>query len=73
MRHTKIRDDEGYWQQIEGFIAEHSDAKFSHGICPECMEKLYPDEYQAIKSGKAQQALSADPRTERLKANVGRM
>jgi len=38
----KIRDDQGYWKQIEGYISEHSDAVFSHGICPECMEKLYP-------------------------------
>jgi len=38
----KIRDDEGYWQQIEAYIQEHSDAEFTHGICPECIEKLYP-------------------------------
>ena len=39
----KIRDDEGYWQQIEKYIQERSDAKFSHGICPECARKFYPD------------------------------
>ncbi len=39
----KIRDDSGYWNQIESFIHEHSEAEFSHGICPECMRKLYPD------------------------------
>lgn len=39
----RIRNDEGYWQQIESFIREHSQAEFSHGICPECMEKLYPE------------------------------
>ena len=38
----KIRDDQGYWQQIEIYIRDHSEAEFSHGICPECMEKLYP-------------------------------
>jgi PAS domain S-box-containing protein len=38
----KIRDDDGYWQRIEQYISEHSEAHFSHGICPECMEKLYP-------------------------------
>jgi uncharacterized small protein (DUF1192 family) len=38
----KIRDDEGYWQQIEQYIQERSDAQFSHSICPECAEKLYP-------------------------------
>ena len=39
----KIRDDRGYWNQIESYIHEHSDADFSHGICPDCMKKLYPD------------------------------
>lgn len=39
----KIRDDKGYWQKLETFVHEHSDAEFSHSICPECMEKLYPD------------------------------
>jgi len=39
----KIRDDSGYWEQIEGYISERSDAQFSHGICPECMKKLYPE------------------------------
>ena len=38
----KIRDDKGYWNQIETYIQEHSEAAFSHGICPQCVEKLYP-------------------------------
>ena len=38
-----IRDDKGYWNQIESYIKEHSDADFSHSICPECAKKLYPD------------------------------
>jgi hypothetical protein len=37
----KIRDDKGYWNQLEAFIQEHSEAEFSHGICPDCMKKLY--------------------------------
>ena len=41
----KIRDDQGYWNQIEAYISEHSEAEFSHGICPKCSEKLYPDLY----------------------------
>jgi hypothetical protein len=41
----KIRDDKGYWNQIEVYISEHSEAEFSHGICPECAQKLYPDIY----------------------------
>lgn len=39
----KIRDENGNWHAIESFISEKSDAKFSHGVCPECAEKLYPD------------------------------
>jgi transcriptional regulator with GAF, ATPase, and Fis domain len=39
----KIRDDAGYWQRVEAYIQSHSEAKFSHGICPECREKFYPD------------------------------
>ncbi|MBW1849410.1 MAG: PAS domain-containing protein [Deltaproteobacteria bacterium] len=38
----KIRDDKGYWNQIESYIRDHSEAEFSHGICPECAKKLYP-------------------------------
>lgn len=37
----KIRDDKGYWTQIEAYISEHSEAEFSHGICPDCATKLY--------------------------------
>lgn len=39
----KIRDDKGYWSQIEKYIRDHSDVEFSHSICPECVKKLYPD------------------------------
>ncbi|MDZ7666119.1 MAG: MASE3 domain-containing protein [Desulfotignum sp.] len=39
----KIRDDRGYWNQLEDYIHEHSDVKFSHGICRECAKKHYPD------------------------------
>jgi hypothetical protein len=39
----KIRDDKGYWNQIEAYIQEHSDALFSHSICKECAKKHYPD------------------------------
>jgi len=42
----KIRDDSGYWTRIEAYIEEHSDAQFSHGICPECAKKLYPSYYK---------------------------
>lgn len=39
----KIRDDQGYWKQLEAYISDHSEAEFSHGICPECISRLYPD------------------------------
>ena len=39
----KIRDDKGYWSQIEAYIHNHSDVEFSHSICPECAKKHYPD------------------------------
>ena len=41
----KIRDDKGYWKQVEQYIHEHSEAEFSHGICPDCSKKLYPELY----------------------------
>jgi PAS domain S-box-containing protein len=37
----KIRDDKGYWTQLEAYIRDHSEAEFSHSICPECKEKIY--------------------------------
>jgi hypothetical protein len=39
----KIRNDEGYWDQIESYIRDHSEAVFSHSICRECADKYYPD------------------------------
>lgn len=44
----KIRDDHGYWNQLESFIREHSDAEFTHGICPSCARQLYPEEYKRM-------------------------
>ena len=41
----KIRDDTGYWQQVESYIQKHSNAEFSHSICPECSHRLYPELY----------------------------
>jgi len=39
----KIRDDKGYWNQIEAYIRDHSEAEFSHSICQECVKTYYPD------------------------------
>ena len=45
----KIRDDTGYWRQIEEYISEHSNALFSHGLCPECSRKLYPEFHDELQ------------------------
>jgi len=45
----KIRDDKGYWNQIETYIRNHTQAKFSHGICPDCARKLYPEFYERVE------------------------
>jgi len=42
----KIRDDRGYWNQIETYIKDRSEAEFTHGICPECAQRLYPQDYE---------------------------
>ena len=51
----KIRDDKGYWSQIECYLQKHSKAEFSHGICPECSDKLYggQDWYIEMKNKKS--------------------
>jgi hypothetical protein len=41
----KIRDDTGYWHQVEEYISQHSEAEFTHGLCPDCLKKLYPEFY----------------------------
>jgi len=41
----KIRDDQGYWNQVEEYVRDHSEAEFSHSICPDCMKNLYPEFY----------------------------
>ncbi len=46
----KIRDDKGYWNQIEEYIRDRSEAEFSHGICPECSQKLYPEFQEQAKT-----------------------
>lgn len=47
----KIRDDRGYWNQVEVYFRDHSEAEFTHSICPDCMKKLYPGYYK--KGGKS--------------------
>ena len=47
----KIRDDNGFWDEIEHYIASHSQAEFSHSICPDCEEELYPEFSKRRDSG----------------------
>jgi ligand-binding sensor domain-containing protein len=53
----KIRDDGGAWHQIESYVREHSEATFTHGICPTCLETLHPEAARRIKERKANQPL----------------
>jgi len=46
----KIRDDRNYWQQVEGYISDHSEAQFSHGICPECYARYVQPELDLLQS-----------------------
>ncbi len=48
----KVRDDKGYWKQVEHYIAEHTEAEFTHGICPDCLKKLEPELYEKIAGQK---------------------
>ena len=50
----KIRNDQNYWQQVDTYVAEHSEAQFTHGICPECRDKIVKPELER---------LNADPQT----------
>ena len=45
-----IRDDDGYWQQVEVYIQQHTKAEFSHSICPKCAHQLYPSLFSEVKA-----------------------
>jgi PAS domain S-box-containing protein len=47
----KIRDDRGYWQKLETFVRDHSEAEFSHSICPDCLKQLYPQFVSHVTDG----------------------
>jgi sigma-B regulation protein RsbU (phosphoserine phosphatase) len=47
----KIRDDQNYWRQVEGYIAEHSEAQFTHAICPTCRENIVEPELEQLRTG----------------------
>ena len=44
----RIRDAEGKWANVEDYVRRHTDAEFSHGVCPECFEVLYPDHMDLV-------------------------
>jgi len=46
----KIRDDQGYWEQVEAYVSRHTEAQFSHSICPKCIQKLYPEFMDELES-----------------------
>jgi PAS domain S-box-containing protein len=48
----KIRDDQGYWQNVEEYVKQHTEAEFSHGICPDCIAKLYPELHERMQKKK---------------------
>ena len=52
----KIRDDDGYWRMVEHYLTDHSEAEFSHGICPECGKQLYGDLYVDEGEGESPEA-----------------
>jgi hypothetical protein len=45
----KIRDDKGYWEQVETYVSHHTGATFTHSLCPECLKELYPEQYEKLK------------------------
>lgn len=47
-----IRNDKGYWEELEEYIRKHSEADFSHGLCPDCIKKLYPEEYERMQANR---------------------
>lgn len=57
----RIRDDEGYWEQLDIYVRDHSEAEFTHGICPDCIRTLYPEEATDILAAMEDDA-PAEPR-----------
>jgi AmiR/NasT family two-component response regulator len=57
----KIRDDRGYWRQVEQYVSEHSEATFTHGICPSCCQKLYPELYDQMRANGMERTPQTDP------------
>lgn len=45
-----IRNDKGYWEELEEYVRKHTEADFSHGLCPDCIKRLYPEEYEKMQA-----------------------
>ncbi len=56
----KIRNDEGFYQQVDVYFHEHSDLMFSHGLCPECRDELYPQYARAMAKREAQRKAAGE-------------
>jgi CheY-like chemotaxis protein len=56
----KIRDDRNYWQQVEEYVSAHSDAQFSHGICPDCYDRVLGPEIRAMREARGTRAPEVD-------------
>ncbi|MBT3292349.1 MAG: hypothetical protein HN380_33835, partial [Victivallales bacterium] len=52
--------DEGYWEQLDIYVREHVEAEFTHGICPDCVKELYPDEANRILAAMDDEASEED-------------
>lgn len=52
----KIRDDRNHWQPVEEYVSAHTDAEFSHGICPECYERILTPQLRAMHEAWTEQA-----------------
>jgi CheY-like chemotaxis protein len=46
----KVRDDQGFWQQVERYVSDHSEATFTHGLCPECVPLYFPEYQKPVKT-----------------------
>jgi hypothetical protein len=68
----KIRDDQGYWTQLETYLQKHSDAEFSHGLCLDCMRKMYPDLSGKVEARLAQSNPSPEQPDEQPHESPGR-
>lgn len=44
----KVRDDKGVWERLDAYVSDHTDTRFSHGLCPDCLREMYPDDADAI-------------------------